>query len=379
MISFKRVLFLSLLLPACAIFAASVKTGTPVKNLPSPVFLDGSNRMLSEFLGKKLVVLYVWERNKAALSDFAKLPAVRNACKNSADFIGIGIGSVEELKRFPGVMQLGFPVNVDKGTVKALFLRDGEATPISVLLDKNGTLLWRGPIHALPRIIKQIESGKFDLKEQIRVETFTDTVNVAIRAEKFESALAMLKKEYAAHPQKLELLRVQLAILKKLKRTDDGFKTLHEAQLKRPKSYRIFEMEYQLIADCRQLERLPDFFDRLKKNFAKNNPGVLLGFALSECQLPPDQLNFDYVIDLIQTGWDSDGFSSKEERGMYALEYAKILHSIGRNDLSAILAKKAISLLQGKENQVTKAKTALLYYTKMVQIAPKVKVPDLKK
>ena len=378
MTTVKRILCLLVLLAGGMLAAASIKTGMPVKSLPSPVFLDGSNRVLSEFLGKKIVVLYIWEMNNAALEDFAKLPAVREACKDSAEFIGIGIGSTEKLKKFPGVMQLGIPVNVDKGAVKNLFLRDNEPTPLAVVLAKDGTLLWRGPLQILPRIVKQCAAGKFDLQEQIRVEVFTDAVNEAIRAEKLDQALSMLKTEYAKHPQKLELLRVQMAILKKLKRFGDAFKILQEAQLKRPKSYRIFEMEYQMIADSRELNRLPDFFSRLKKNFA-NRPGVLLGFALSECQLPPDQLNFDFVIDLIQTGWESSGFASKEERGMYALEYAKILHSIGRNDIAAMLAKKAITLLAGKEQPLLKAKAAFTYYTKMMQIAPKVKVPDLKK
>ncbi len=370
-----------LLLTVFSVFSlcgAVLKTGTPVKALPSPLFVDGSTKMIGDFYGKKFVVLYIFEQNRAALDDFAVMHEVRKRCADIADFVGIGIGTVEQLKKFPGVMQFGYPVNADKGKARGMFVRDGESLPLAVVLDKKGVLLWRGPVKAAVKTLNECANGKFDLKEQIRQEVFTDTVNDAIRNEKFDIALPMLKKEFAANPRKLELLRVQLAILKKLNRIDEAFAELRAAQVLRPRSYRIFEMEYQLIGETKKVDRLPDFFERLKKNFAKS-PGVLLGFALSECKLPPEQLEFKYVFDLVETGWNSKAFAKDEDKGMYALDYAKIFHSVGRNDLAAVMARQAQVLLAKNAQGAQKAKTAFLYYTKMMQIAPKVKLPDLKK
>lgn len=368
----KKFLLIPLFFAALCLCAQSLKTGMPVKALPSPVYLDGSTHKLSDFLGKKFVALYLWEPNQAALSEFSTLPGIVAQCKDSADFIGIGVGSLNRLKKFPGAAQLGFPVNVDvRNEVKKLFLRNGDSTPMVILLDKSGTLIWRGPVKVLPRILKDCASGKFDLKEQIRVEVFTDAVNEAIRAEKYDAALPMLKEEYRRNPRKLELLRVQLAILKKLQRFEEAFAVLHEAQKLRPRAYRIFEMEYKLIGESGKMDKLPEFFTRLKTNFAKQ-PGVLLGFAISECQLPPAMLNLEYAVDLVETGWKSNSFSSDEEKGLYALDYAKILHSIGRNDLAAILARRAQALLKKSPKNIGKADSAFLYYTKMMKIAPKV-------
>ena len=374
----KALIFLSALCVCLPLYSKILKTGTQVKALPSPLFIDGSTKMIGDFYGKKYVVLYLFELNRAALDDFAAMREVRKQSVDIADFVGIAVGNIAQAKKFPGVMQFGFPVNADKGEAREMFARDGEKLPLAVVLDKRGVILWRGPVKMVMKILRECESGKFDLKEEIRQEVFTDTVNDAIRNEKYDVALPMLKKEFIANPRKLELLRVQVAILKKLNRIDEAFAAILEAQTLRPKNYRIFEMEYQLIGETKKTERLADFFERLKKNFAKA-PGILLGFALSECKLPPDQLEFKYVFDLVETGWNSKAFAKDEDKGMYALDYAKILHSVGRNDLAAVMARHAQVLLVKNEQGAQKAKTAFLYYTKMMQIAPKVKLPDLKK
>jgi tetratricopeptide (TPR) repeat protein len=243
-----RKIFFSLLIIFCilSLNGGVLKTGAKVTALPSPLFIDGSTRMLGDFLGKKFLVLYIFDLDKEALSEFYKVHDAVKLCQDIADFVGIGTGSVARLKKFPGVQQLGFPVNADKGEAKKLFLRERENLPLTVVLDKSGTLLWRGSVKVLPKILKECESGKFDLKERIRVEAFSDAVNEAISSEKFDIALSMLRKEFNANPKKLELLRVQLAVLKKLKRIDEAFKLIQDAEKIRPESYRIFEMEYML-------------------------------------------------------------------------------------------------------------------------------------
>ena len=153
---------------------------------------------------------------RAALDDFAAMHEVRKQSVDIADFVGIAVGNIAQAKKFPGVMQFGFPVNADKGEAREMFARDGEKLPLAVVLDKRGVILWRGPVKMVMKILRECESGKFDLKEEIRQEVFTDTVNDAIRNEKYDVALPMLKKEFIANPRKLELLRVQVAILKKL-------------------------------------------------------------------------------------------------------------------------------------------------------------------
>ena len=372
-------LTLLLLISAVCLYADPLKTGSQVTVLPSPLYLDDSNKTLSEFLGEKYVVLFIWEMNNAALTEFysAANLAIRN--RDAVNFIGIGIGPHDQLKRFPGAVRLGFPVNSDhRGAAKALFQRPGDPMPLAVLLDKNGVLLWRGRLQNLQAIINSCKEGKFDLQEQIRLEDFSAAVNAAISENKFEDALNLLAAEYANHPNNIDLLQMQMAMLLRLDRRDDAFALLHQAQQRAGDDYRYFEIEYKLIGELNLADNLPDFFSRVKTVFAKK-PNILIAFALAECQLPPEKLNLTFVLDLAAAGWQSGEFVSPEHRGLYALDYASILHSIGRNDLAIIIITQACEDLKDNATQLPRAQAALTYYTKMNEIAPTVTLPDLKK
>lgn len=375
-----KLLLTAMLLLMLRISAADtvLKTGSRLPQLPSPLFLDGSNRTLDEFLGKKFVVLFLWERSPATLNEFSHLVNLRNNLKERAEFVGVGIGDHNMLKNFPGAIRLGFPVNSDKGTIKSLLCRPGDPMPLTVLLDKNGTILWRGKLRQLPAMLKMCEEGKFDLKEQIRNEVFADTVNDAIRKNELDKALVLLRKEYQDHPEKFELLRVQFSILKKLNRRKDALQLLHEAQVKHPNDYRLFEMEYVYLGETGDDAGLKDFFTRLKKQFAKR-PEVIIAFAVAESKLSPEKIDPATVIDLAGAGWKDELFVKPGAKASYALEYAMILHIFGRNDLALQLAEIACEDAAKLPKLLEKARTARTYYRKINDISAGIKVPDLKK
>ena len=69
--------FFKLCTAVCSLFAlvltaAPLKTGSKLGQLPSPKFLDGTDRNLNDFLGKKFVVLFLWEKNPASLAEFSQ-------------------------------------------------------------------------------------------------------------------------------------------------------------------------------------------------------------------------------------------------------------------------------------------------------------------
>lgn len=375
----KNKLIAFLLFLACAAYADALKTGSQIRQLPANTTLDGSVRNLNEFLDDKFVVLYLWEMNQAALQEFYTAATIAANQKNNANFIAIGMGDAEKLKRFPGAIRLGFPVISDsKNGSKKLFSRRGDTLPLAIILDKQGTILWRGKITLVPKVLQECINGKFNLAEQIRIEEFSLAVSDAVRNEELEKAIAMLAEEYQRYPGKTDLLNARISLLKKLDRHDEIFTILHEAQKLQPQNYRIFEIEYRSIGESGKLELLPGFFDRLKQNFAKK-PNILIAFAIAECKLPPDKLNLEFACDLAAAGWQGQHFVSPVHRGLYALDYASILHNIGRNDLAAILAGEACKNLEKDAKNLLKAQNALLYYRKLAEIAPSITLPDLKK
>lgn len=378
----RRGVFFLLCVCGTVLFAAGksepMKTGSKLEQLASPLFVDGSNRTLNDFLGKKFVVLHIWERSPAALNEFPRAANMYANLRDQVEFIGVGVGDVKTLKNYPGVVRLGFPVNSDRGEMKKIFHRPGDPMPLTVLLDKNGVLLWRGKLAQLPGMIKMCESGKFDLKEQIRNEVFADEVNEAIRKNQLDKALAMMAKEYQDHPEKFELLRVQFSILKKLNRRQDALKLLHNAQEKHPADHRIFEMEYLLLGENSNPGEIKEFFTRVKKQFSRH-PEVLIAFAVAESKVAPEKLDPALIVDLAAAGWKKELFTKPGSRAAYALEYAMIMHIFGRNEIACGLAEIACKEAEKIPALLKKAEAARAYYRKIRDISPAIKMPDLKK
>ncbi len=360
--------------------AAKIAIGSKINGIPSPNYLDGQTRNFKKLLDKKYCVIYLWKPNQAALGDFARIAGVFDKFKTDVNFVGIGSGNADILKKFPGAVRLGFPMNSDpKGAALETWGLADAILPLCLLLDKNGTLLWRGKTPALPGQLKKCLSGKFNLVEEIRLDKFSSAVNAEVKAGRFDEAYKLLYKEWSSKKEGTpELVAPMISLLtKKLNRYDDAFKLLHEAQKKSSRTLRWYEMEYRMLGEKRFASKEKEFFDRVRKVFA-NSPGVLMAFAIAETKRPLAELDMKNVLSLLETGWCSNGFKTDQERGFFAIEYAKVFSSIGRNDLAMQMARTAYKYLKDDKKHGEGIKQAVIYYNRMLQLAPAVKIPDLK-
>lgn len=366
-----------------AVFSVSAKMniGEKVSSFPSPVWLDGKNRAMTDFLKSKNVsVLYFWQADQHSLSDFPRISVIAEKFREKVGFAGIARGSAEKLKRFPGSMRLGFPVNADeKDVVRETWGVKNSALPQVWVVDRNGTLLWRGRTFQLSGVLNNCLDDKFNLQEEIRKDRFTQAVNAAVKGGEFEKALGLLHQEWLKNPAGLELLEAQVALLiRRLKRPEDAFKLLHQAQQKNPGAPRFFELEYKLLADPAHKARLTDFFQRVMREFT-GNPGLLMAYAVAEMGRPAEHLDMKRVLTLAGAGWHSQSFRNNVEKGKIALEYAKIVYAVGRIDLACLLAGEAYKLFEGDAKLQQGAKDAVLYYGKMKVAAMSLKASDLQK
>ncbi len=365
------------------VFAASgkINIGEKITAFPSPVWLDGKGRSMTDFLQeKKFAVLYFWQADQHSLSDFPRISGIAEKFRAQVAFAGIAPGSVEKLKRFPGAVRLGFPVNADEnGTVTEKWEVKSSRMPLAWIVDKNGTLLWQGRSFQLPGVLNLCLDGKFDLMEEIRKDRFAQAVNSAVKAGEIEKAVSLLHQEWLKNPAGMELLEAQMALLtRRLKRVDDAFALVHNAQQKNPGDHRFYEMEYKLLADPAQEKRLPEFFQRVMREFPRK-PEVLMAFAAAEMGRPAETLNMPLVLKLADAGWRSQAFKDDVAKGRYAIEYAKIVHAAGRVDLACKLSQTAYKLFEKEHKMQQGAKKAVLYYGKMSVAGQSITVADLQK
>ena len=305
----KLLSLLTIAAAVCVCAAEKCDIGGKFGNFPSPIWINGSTPALQELYGgKKFLVVYIWQPDQAALADFPRIVTVAEKYNKKVAFSGIAIGSADRIKRFPGANRLTFPMNIDpKGAIASRVTMPAKL-PVALILDDKNTLLWSGATAAVPMILDECLSGKFDLKEEIRKNVFARAVNEAVKAQKFEEAYKLLNKEWKKSCDSLELLNAQITLLtRKLNRPNDAFALAHEAQQKNPRDHRFYEAEYRLLGNPAHAKRLPGFFARVKKAFA-GQPGVLMAFAIAEMGRPAEDLDMKLVISLAETGWNSKGF-----------------------------------------------------------------------
>lgn len=346
-------------------------TGDIAPHLPSPLWLDGKVHRIADHQNKKIVVLFFWNTDQRALKSFPMMNRiVQMTDSKKVAFLGIGNGSVEVLKKFPGVLQLKFPVCADnnRAALKS-YMRGFDRLPLAVVIDRSGRINWRGSIRQVPAVLKQILENKFNLAERIRTENFSNAVNDAIKSKNYEKATALIRAEWDRNPKNLELLSMHLLITAKhLKKYDDAFKLIADARKKLPGNPDIDALEFQLITASGRKHLFNDLAARVIAAH-RTNPRIMIDFAAQFSKMKAKDMQIAQIHAFLQAGWRHGKFKNDAEKANYAIDYAKLLHSFGRTDLAYKLAVFAEQKLKGQSK--AGAAEASAYYKKIIVNAPK--------
>ena len=366
-------LLFSLILPI-QIHAAAAVTGQEAPAIPSPIWKDGKLHRLSDYKNKKVTVLFIWNLDQQAIVNIPVMIRVVNAADPAkVAFLGVAGGTVEMINKFPGIAGLNFPICADhKRATAKIYLRRYDKLPLAVVIGRDGKLCWRGSIKQVPAVLKQIDSGKFDLAERIRAEKFSDAVSTAIREKKFKEAFKLINDEWQKHPENLELLSMQLLILTRhLQKSEQAFELIKNAHSRLPGNPAVYELEFQLIRNTAKLALLDDFVNRTIAAHAAN-PDLILQFAGMVVQIPARDLNLSWIHRMLQSGWKNGKFKTPADKGKFAIDYAKMMHNFGRTDLAYKLALWASQNLkdQAREGAVE----AAAYYKKIMDFAPSIEI-----
>ena len=354
--------------------AEAIQTGAAAPHIPSPVWLDGKLHRIADARNKKITVLIIWNIDRGVSSAVQLMGQVaRQLDRNKVELFGIAGAKADLLKKIPGIAQLPFPVCADHNrAVMRLYARNFDPRPLAVVIDKNGIVNWRGSLRQLPAVVNQLLNGKFDLKEQIRVEKFSAAVAAAVKARDFEKALSIVRAEWERYPKNIELLSMQLLLLERhLKRPDDAFKLIAAAHQKKTGNPGVYELEFKLIRNTGKLQLFDGFCDRLLAAHG-DSPELLVKFADLFFRLPVKDIRLDLIAKIFQHGWKNGKFANNRTKGRYALDYANLLHSMSRTDLALQMARNAEKILTGKEK--SGAADVVAYYLKIMLQAPKLKL-----
>ncbi len=363
--------FIPAKLHALPAVSPAVETGVPAPELEVKKWIKGGPVRLADLKGKKCVVLFFWTLSQNGTAAFAEIAMLAHRLgEKEVQFVAVGCDSADSIAKFNRLDELPFPVAADNmlATVNH-YMRSTDRIPMAAVIDRNGVLVWRGAVGGLAAVLPEVIAGKFNVKQYIEREKFSQAVMSAIRIKDYPTALKLLDEELKKNPGNLELLNVKLPLQGKLMKDLDGAeKSALAAVEKNPKEPQLYWMIMNLLQSSDRPGRLAPWIDRLTKNFS-DQPRVLLQFAQQEMNQQLTSLRPWNACKLLETAWKSGKFKDDRERGIAAGEYARALYFCGRPDLALQFAKEAVKLLKGTREAAQA--NALAVYLNTVILASK--------
>ena len=351
----------------------AVPTGELVPELAG-AWTKGEPVRIADQKGKKVTVLYFWAVNQQSLEDMPRMGELARAFADQpVTFVGVGCDKVNKVAEFFRAKELPMPILVDdKLTTLCRFLRPTDRIPLAVIVDREGRLVWRGATPALRSALEQVIGGKFDLKEHIRREEFSNRVREALAKSHYEDALKLIDGELKDHPVNVELVSLKASILTRgLRDLPKALKAVDEALARAPREIAFYELKMKLLHAMRDLPGLRKHYDRLCEVFAED-PQVLARFAEVEMQRPLRDNYPELYCRLFKAARASKGFKDDRERGAVELAHARMLFFCGRPELAFASAKQAAVMLKDTP-QFSEAKTMAEFYRRAATLAKQLK------
>lgn len=355
-------------LPAPGKSAAA--TGSAAPELDVAAWPQGKPVKLADLKGKKFVVLFFWtlsEQGTKFFPDVARLS--KEFEKKDVVFLGVGIDSAESIREFVRLKELPFPVAADDRLNSVnLYMRERDRVPMAAVIDKEGRLVWRGSPAVLEAALNEITTGKYNLKQNIEREIFSQSVMDAMKIRDYPTVLKLLNAELVTYPDNMELISLKTRLLATLlNKPDEALEFLNENIKRDPKNLKLHEMGVIVLRDEQRWSDLTKWFDRIIKEFA-DQPILLVKFAQQEMNQPVEQLRLENAYKLCRAAYNAPKFKNDREKGFIIGEYARSLYYCGRPDKALEVSKEAMVLLKGTP-EFEKAKSFVTYYNKVLVIS----------
>ena len=369
----KKLLIALFLLPLFLCCAAPLSIGDKVDSLIMDVWYQNKPAPFKKWLGSKNIVLFFITTN---MPNNMTLMQVQNMAeglkKHNVEMICVSGGLPKDINQVPGWKNLKIPVALDiRNLLFSQFSGSFESVPFCAVITAQKELAWRGKIHMLPALIKELKSGKYNVKDAARREKFTRQLTSLIKEKKFKEAVAFAEEEQKKEPKNLELIGIRCNLIwRRLNDPERALRVVDEAIAVSPDEFKLYDFKLRLQRKAFPDRSVMPIFNAMAARF-KNQPALLSKLVQQEMALPLEQMNPGGVYLLAKTAARAAKYKSRKEEGMIKLGYARILHYCGRPDLAVTEAEKAAALLSGKDKKL--AESILRHFTQIKNLSTIIK------
>ena len=369
----KKLWIALLLLPLILCNAAPLAIGSKVDSLVMDVWYQNKPAPFKNWLGSKTMVLFFIT---TATPDNQTLMQVQNIAdglkKHNVEMICVSGGLPKDINLVPMWKNLKIPVALDiKYTLFSRFGGSFERIPFCAVITEKKEFAWRGKIRMLPALIKELKSGKYNVKDAARREKFTLQLTSLIKDKKFKEAVALVAEEQKKEPANLELIAIRSNLIwRRLNDPEGALRVVDEAITANPGEFKLYDFKLRLQRKALPGRPVLPIFNMMAERF-KNQPALLSKQVQQEMAQPFDQMHTGGVYLLAKTAANAAKYKSRKEEGMAKLGYARILHYCGRPDLAVAEAEKAVKLLSGKDRKL--AESVLRHFTQIKNLSKIIK------
>ena len=311
---------------------------------------------------KPLVVLF-WNISYAGNQELNQLIEIAKKFAGKAEFIAVSCDSEESVRSFFRLNEIPCPVVSDtnlKNTAK--YLQQNEHIPVTLVIGKDGQLIWRGKLANIAPVLHDINAGTYDVEGAIRREKFFFELHQAMAAKDFEKALTLVNAEMEKSPDDLQLFIFKLNLLEnKLNRQSQVNSEIEAALQKKPDNPQLHELRILNLRLHGTKEQLLAAFDDIIKVF-NGNFAVLKHFIFNEMKQSPGKMSPDALLKLGRAISGMEKYANDKERASGMIIYAQILDFCAAPELARQEVEKAKKFFTDPAD-ITRADALIQHYT----------------
>ena len=344
---------------------AAAELGQPAPPLDIDRVIGGKRFRIEDMAGKKMVVLHFWTRDCRPCDN--AVPLIAEAAwrfGGGAVFLAVGDSDERSVEEYPQLAALTIPAAVDHLSKTAdAYLRETDRLPTDVVIGRDGRVAWIGPTVELPRVLEEINAGKYDIRAAIDLDNFNRKMVRLLTEKDYEGALAAVQERRKAFPDDLGLAVGAANILAgQLERTDDALKILDDCIKRFPDEFPLYNAKLRILHFKGEPDpRVAPIYRTISERFAATKPMLLVQLADNLLKAPPGRYPLLSSYELAAAAWKSDNFQSDRERGHAAATLARCYYTLGMIDEAVKLQNRSVMWLRGQPEEKRLARDLALY------------------
>jgi thiol-disulfide isomerase/thioredoxin len=373
----KNKLIFLLLIFVNSLVCSAVEIGDPVPELQIKAWLKNGVVNISEGKGKNVYIIDFWKTTcKPCIKTMPYLDKLNELYRNhDLKIISISTESAETVKRFLEKRKKTdciIAVDDDNKTFKS-FVGDKEDIPVAFIINRSGTVVWKGHPLDIYLPLKRVITGKFDVNKSAQMQKVYRDIQLLLAQKKYSEALTIVEEQLKAKQDTTQFIALKSFILFKTEKKDEALSFITEMLKKFPTDLELFDLKVFMLGSMNKSKELDEFYISFIESckdrplFLNQLSRRLLGVKFAEARLKP-------ALRAAEVAYSSRKLD-KLQRADVGETLARIYYMVGSIDRAIKIQNIVCRILkENKKPKYVQAFQILKYYVQAYKLGQGQKV-----